>query len=38
MPHMLAMPTVQPRHPMLVFVLIKADYLPLHRAPPPIIQ
>jgi hypothetical protein len=38
MPHMLPMRTVQPRHPMLVFVLIKADYLPLHRAPNPIIQ
>jgi hypothetical protein len=38
MPHMLAIRTVHPRHPMLVFVLIKADYLPVHRAPTPIIQ
>jgi len=38
MPHMLPMPTVQPRHPMPLFILIKTDYLPLHRAPTPIIQ
>jgi hypothetical protein len=38
MPHMLRVPTVQPRHPMALFILIKADYLPLHHAPPLDIQ
>jgi hypothetical protein len=38
MTHMLSMPTLQPRRPMLLVILIKADYLPLHRTPPPNIQ
>ena len=33
-PHMLPMPTLQPRRPVPFLILIKPDHRPLHRSPP----